>query len=243
MNKPMIGIVGSLSADKGEMFPECERAYVNNDYVQAVAMAGGIPFILPLISDAEAVKEQVESMDGLIISGGHDVNPLVYGEEPIAELGFLCPERDAYDLKVIRAAIELDKPVIGICRGLQILNVAFGGTLHQDVSKMAGSRIKHLQNAKPDLSTHTVDIIKETKLYDILGESALVNSYHHQAVKEIAPGFMVSARAKDGVIEAMEKEDGFVLAVQWHPEMIARKDDRMLELFRKLIMECSKGLV
>jgi putative glutamine amidotransferase len=239
MKKPLIGIIGSLSVDQGEMFPGYERAFVNDDYVQAVAMAGGIPFILPLISDPDAIREQVESMDAVIISGGVDVNPLLYGEEPVSELGYLCPERDVYDLEAVRIILEMDKPVIGICRGMQIMNVISGGTLYQDLSKNEVGKVKHLQNSKPDLATHSVDVAEGTKLFGILGGSAMVNSYHHQAVKELAPGFRVSARAKDGIIEAIEKEEGFAIGVQWHPEMIARKDSRMLELFRELISRCS----
>ncbi|MBI6871597.1 gamma-glutamyl-gamma-aminobutyrate hydrolase family protein [Clostridium aciditolerans] len=240
MNKPLIGIIGNLLIDQGGMFPGYKRAYVNNDYVQTVAMAGGTPFILPLISDYETIKGQIANIDALIISGGYDVNPLVYGEEPIPEQGFLCPERDDYDIKVIKIALELNKPILGICRGLQILNAALGGTIYQDTSKIEGSYIKHQQSSRPDVASHTVEVIKETKLYDILGESALTNSFHHQAIKEVATGFKVSARAKDGVIEAIEKEEGFVIAVQWHPEMMAKKDSKMLDLFKALIKQCTK---
>lgn len=240
MNKPLIGIIGNLLIDQGGMFPGYERAYVNNDYVQTVAMAGGTPFILPIISDFDTIKSQIKNMDALVISGGYDVNPLLYGEEPIQQQGFLCPERDEYDIKVIKAALELNKPILGVCRGLQILNVTLGGTLHQDTSQAEGSYIKHQQSSRPDVASHTVDVVKGTRLHDILGKSILTNSFHHQAVKEVAPGFKISARAKDGVIEAIEKEDGFVIAVQWHPEMMAKKDSKMLDLFKALIKQCNK---
>lgn len=238
MNRPLVGIIGNLLIDQGGMFPGYERAYVNNDYVQTVAMAGGIPFILPLISDYESIKRQIESMDALIISGGYDVNPLIYGEEPIQQQGFLCPERDEYDIKVIKIALELKKPILGICRGLQILNAALGGTLYQDTSIIEESYIKHHQDSRPDVSSHTVNVIKGTKLYEILGESTFTNSFHHQAIKELAPGFKISAKAKDGVIEAIEKEDGFTIGVQWHPEMMAKKDSKMLNLFKELLKQC-----
>lgn len=238
MNRPLVGIIGNLLIDQGGMFPGYERAYVNNDYVQTVAMAGGIPFILPLISDYESIKRQIESMDALIISGGYDVNPLIYGEEPIQQQGFLCPERDEYDIKVIKIALELKKPILGICRGLQILNAALGGTLYQDTSIIEESYIKHHQDSRPDVPSHTVNVIKGTKLYEILGESAFTNSFHHQAIKELAPGFKISAKAKDGVIEAIEKEDGFTIGVQWHPEMMAKKDSKMLNLFKELLKQC-----
>lgn len=240
MNKPLIGIIGNLLIDQGGMFPGYERAYVNNDYVQTVAMAGGTPFILPLITDYETIKKQIEAVDALVISGGYDVNPLIYGEEPIQQQGFLCPERDEYDIKVIKIALELKKPILGVCRGLQILNAALGGTLYQDTSKIEEGYIKHHQSSRPDVPSHSINVVKGTKLYDILGEKTFTNSFHHQAIKELAPGFKVSAKAKDGVIEAIEKEEGFIIGVQWHPEMMARKDSKMLDLFKELIKQCNK---
>lgn len=241
MKKPLIGIVGNLLIDQGGMFPGYERAYVNNDYVQSVAKVGGAPIILPLISDYEEVKTQIEAVDSIIISGGYDVNPLIYGEEPVQKQGFLCPERDEYDLMVIKVAMELNKPILGICRGLQILNAALGGSMYQDLSQIEGCYIKHVQESRPEVAGHSVEVVKGTKLYDILGEKITTNSFHHQAVKDLAPGFKVAARAKDGVIEAIEKEDGFVIGIQWHPEMMARKDNEvMINLFKKLVQLSSK---
>ena len=233
--------MGNLLIDQGGMWPGYVRAYVNNDYVQAVVTAGGIPFILPVNADKQAVRTQVESMDGLVISGGFDVNPLEYGEEPDEKQGFLCPERDKFDLTVIEAATELHKPILGVCRGIQILNVAFGDTLYQDISLDEGKKhVKHVQSSRPDVAGHMVNVVKGTKLCDILGESALTNSFHHQAVKDVAKGFRVAARAKDGIVEAIEKEDGFVIGVQFHPEMLFRKDPKMLCLFETLVKN-SKG--
>jgi putative glutamine amidotransferase len=242
MKKPLIGIVGNLLIDQGGMFPGYERAYVNNDYVQSILNAGGTPFILPLISDYESVKCQIEAVDSIVISGGYDVNPLIYGEEPTQKQGFLCPERDDYDLMVIKAAMELNKPILGICRGLQILNAALGGTIYQDLSQIEGCYIKHVQESRPEVAGHTTEIVSGTKLYDVLGGKVITNSFHHQAVKDLAPGFKVAARAKDGVIEAIEKEEGFVIGIQWHPEMMARKgNESMINLFKKLVQISSKG--
>ncbi|AKN30602.1 glutamine amidotransferase [Clostridium carboxidivorans P7] len=242
MRKPLIGIVGNLLIDQGGMFPGYERAYVNNDYVQSVAKAGGSPVILPLISDYEGVKTQIEAVDSIIISGGYDVNPLIYGDEPSQKQGFLCPERDEYDLMVIKAAMELNKPILGICRGLQILNAALGGNIYQDLSQIEGCYIKHVQESRPEVAGHSVEVVKGTKLYDILGEKVTTNSFHHQAVKDLAPGFKVAAISKDGVIEAIEKEEGFVIGIQWHPEMMTRKgNELMLGLFKKLVQISNKG--
>lgn len=241
MRKPLIGIVGNLLFDQGGAFPGYDRSYVNNDYVQSTVMAGGAPFILPVIGDYEAVKVQVETVDGIIISGGYDVDPLIYGEEPSQKQGGLCPERDQYDLMIIKAAMELKKPILGICRGMQILNAAFGGTIYQDLSQIEGCYIKHSQGSRPEVASHSVKVEKGTKLHEILGEEIFTNSHHHQTLKDIAPGFKVSARAKDGVIEAFEMEEGFIIGVQWHPEMMARKDNQlMLGLFKSLVEVSNK---
>ena len=239
MGRPVIGIVGNLLLDRGDVYPGYERAYVNNDYVQSVLKAGGIPFIMPIVLDDETVKLQVESVDGILVTGGSDVNPLLYGEEPQQKLGPILTERDEYDLKVINYANEMTKPILGICRGLQIMNVAFGGTLYQDLKETDWSYIKHSQEAKPEVAAHTVNISKGTKLIKMLGDKIVTNSFHHQAVKELAPEFVISAYAKDGVIEAIEREgEEFIVAVQWHPEMMAAKgDSAMLSLFKRLVEE------
>lgn len=240
MKKPLIGIVGNILIDEGGMFPGYKRSYVNDDYVQAVLMAGGIPFILPVILDSEAVKQQIAMVDGIVISGGYDVNPMVYGEEPTQKQGFLCPERDEFDIAVVKAAFELKKPTLGICRGMQILNAVAGGTLYQDLSQIEGCYIKHVQSSRPEVAGHNIEVFGETKLQSILGEKVVVNSFHHQAIKDLAKGFKVCAKAKDGVIEAIEMEEKFVIGVQWHPEMMVRKSPEMLKLFKELV-KVSKG--
>lgn len=240
MKNPIIGIGGNVIFDQGGMFPGYERAYVNNNYIEAVSDAGGIPVILPIISDKDMIKGQIENVDGLVISGGYDVNPITYGEEPVQKLGFIYPERDQYDIELIKEAVKLGKPILGICRGLQILNVAFGGTLYQDLSLIDGCYINHSQSSKPDVTAHTVEIFNGTRLFNILGEKVITNSFHHQAIKDLASGLKVSARAKDGIIEGIEAEKGFVIGVQWHPEMLAKKYTEMLKLFKELVKQSSQ---
>ena len=235
VKKPVIGIVGNIIFNQESMFLGNERAYVNNNYVEAVSNAGGVPIILPIIADKNTIKLQIENIDGLVISGGYDVNPLLYNEEPLQKLGFIYPERDEYDVEVIKVALELGKPILGICRGLQILNVFFGGTLYQDLSLIDECYINHSQTSRPDAIGHTVEIVKETMLFNILGESVITNSFHHQAIKELGSGLKVSAKAKDGIIEGIEAESGFVIGVQWHPEMLAKKHTEMLKLFKALV--------
>lgn len=242
MKKPLIGILGSIQIDQGGMFPGYERAYVNNDYIVSVVKAGGIPIIIPVIEDEELIMEQIKRVDGIVISGGYDVNPLSYGDEPHEKLGFIYPKRDKFDIYAIKTAYELEKPILGICRGHQILNVAFGGNLYQDMSLIDGAYIKHTQQSQPGSVGHSVHIKKGTKLYDIFKGNIVTNSFHHQAVKDVARDFIVSAVSKDGVIEAIEKDgDAFVMGIQWHPEMMtAAEDENMVKLFKKLVEESLK---
>lgn len=240
--KPIIGISGSLIIDEGGMFPGYERAYVNNDYIQSVAMCKAIPYIVPMVYDDEIIKEQIENIDALILSGGHDVNPLNWGEEPHQKLGGILPKRDTYDFKLLQFALEMKKPILGICRGEQVINVFGGGSLYQDLSLIDACYIKHNQQHLSNIATHTANIKEGTKLYEILGEKEIhVNSFHHLAANEIANGYIVSATSKDGVIEAIEKEgDDFVIGVQWHPEMMTKDYPIMQKLFQALVNEATK---
>lgn len=236
MTKPLIGISGNIIISETGMFPGMERAYVNCDYVDSVIAGGGTPVILPVINDDEAIEEQMRNVDGLILSGGYDVNPLLYGEEPTQQQEYTYPEIDEHDIKLIKIAFKMNKPIFGICKGIQVLNVAFGGTLYQDLSHMEDCFIKHNQNSKRDMAGHTVEILKDSKLNKILGDSVQTNSFHHQAVKDIAADFIANAWSKDGVIEGIEmKGEKFVLGVQWHPEGMIDKYPIMVKLFKAFV--------
>lgn len=239
--KPVIGISGSIMIDQGGMFPGYKRAYVNDDYILAIHKNGGIPMMLPLVDDEEVIKEQIKNIDGLLLSGGHDVDPMFYDEEPSQKLGETFPERDIFDMKLIKYALEMKKPIMGVCRGMQMINVYFGGSLYQDLSFIDGCTIKHVQGHTPSLATHTANITEGTKLETILGTNkTLINSFHHLAAKEIGKGLVVSARALDGVVEAIEHESEFVIGTQWHPEMMAQKDEMMKKIFVAFVNECNK---
>lgn len=240
--KPLIGILGNLFIMEGGMFPGIERAYVNNEYVEAVEMAGGVPVILPVVYDFEVIERQIVNIDGIIIPGGYDVNPQCYGEEPLQKLGYISPQIDQYYLKAIECCVKYKKPILGICRGMQILNVAFGGTLYQDLSYIDGCSIKHMQSSKRNAPGHIVEIVEGSHLFDILGSKVITNSFHHQSIKKIALGFKMTAVAKDGIIEAIEnEEDVFVLGIQWHPEGMVHDSVSMLNLFKWLI-QVSKSI-
>jgi len=241
--KVKIGVSGSFMIDEGGMFPGYRRAYVNDDYIQSVVMAGGVPYIIPVVYDDDVMREQLENVDALILSGGHDINPLEWGEEPSQKLGGILPLRDTFDFKLLKIAMEMKKPILGICRGEHIINVANGGSLYQDLSFIDGCYIKHNQEHLSNIPTHHVNVEKDSKLENIIGESTLINSFHHLAVKDVAPGFKVCARAKDGVVEAIEKEgEEFIIGVQWHPEMMTKDCPEMLKIFKALVEEAQNKI-
>ncbi|WP_027624195.1 gamma-glutamyl-gamma-aminobutyrate hydrolase family protein [Clostridium lundense] len=236
MGKKLIGIVADIEIVKRDGFPSYQRIYSNEDYIEAVIQCGGVPIILPFLRDYSTVKEQIKLVDKVIITGGCDVNPLMYGEESEILSGEIIPERDNYDMMVIKSCEELKKPILGICRGVQSLNVAYGGTLYQHLPSRNEFYIQHNQKSRYDVGIHTIIMEKGTKLQQILGDSIIVNSFHHQAVKDLAPGFVVSAKSKDGVIEGIEKlGDVSVIGVQWHPEKMFLKCEQMKMLFYEFI--------
>ena len=240
--KPIIGISANLLITEGGMFSGMERAYVNYDYVQAISNAGGIPVLLPVVDEQEMIEEQVKLVDGILLSGGWDINPLYYQEEPCLELGEIFPAVDEHQLSVTTLAAKLNKPLLGICRGIQIMNVAFGGSLYQDLAKKTDT-IKHQQKSQRHVPGHSVKIIPDTVLADIFPKDELIftNSFHHQAVKDIAEGFSVNALAADGTIEGIEKKgDVFTLGVQWHPEMMAGQSALMRNIFKAFVIAAEK---
>ncbi|MBC8601735.1 gamma-glutamyl-gamma-aminobutyrate hydrolase family protein [Parabacteroides acidifaciens] len=206
-------------------------------YVQAVLKAGGAPVLVPVITDIEALTAIINGLDGLVMSGGGDINPLYMQEEPIPALQDVDSYRDEYDLILLRLATNHQLPVMGICRGHQILNVAFGGDVYQDIhSQHELKLLKHSQTLPREQASHSVTLSDSTsKLSTILdgAPELLVNSFHHQAIKEPASEFIATATAPDGINEAMEHPEKEIFSVQWHPEAMAANDDeQMLKLFR-----------
>lgn len=239
MKRPVIAISGNYMFDLAGKFKSQKKAYVNDDYAQAVIKGGGIPFIMPISQNEEVIKAQLENVDALIVSGGSDVNPLLYGEDQLAKCGEIMPERDNFDMMMLKIAFQKKIPIFGICRGIQLINVFCGGTLYQDLSYSENTRLKHSQDSLPHISVHKVNIMKNTLLEKFTGkDELLVNSFHHQSIKEIAEGFHISAISSDGIIEGIEKtdKDHLVIAVQWHPEpMAAMNDQDMIKIFEGFI--------
>jgi putative glutamine amidotransferase len=240
---PIIGISGSLFTIDAGTLKGRERVFVGQDYVQSVCLAGGVPVILPIVSDEALILQQVEMIDGLILSGGYDVHPCFFGEEPHTLLEACYPDRDAHEIQLVRLAYQLKKPILGICRGIQLINVAFGGTLFQDLSLYSSNTLQHNQKARVDYAIHKVKLEEGTKLHQLFNQTCIyTNSMHHQSIQTVAPGFTINALAYDGIIEGIEKmDDSFILGVQWHPELMIEKDPQMLALFRTLILASSKN--
>ncbi len=241
MGRPVIGIVGNLLVEQGGFSPGMERSYVNNDYVAAVERAGGIPLILPVVRGQDVAERQTECADALLISGGYDIDPLLYGEEPHRALEFVYRDTDIFQLRTIKTALAKGQPLLAICKGIQLLNVACGGTIYQDLDEIPDSFVKHSQNRKRSCPSHTVVAEEGSVIAELLGTSFPVNSYHHQAVKDVGRGLKVTSRAMDGVAESLEMEgESFVVGVQWHPEMMMSGGDEMLPLFLRLVEEAEK---
>lgn len=207
-----------------------EDVNVSQNYTNALMRAGHGAVVIPRTEQSELIHEVMQRADGLLLpGGGSDVDPKLYGELPIEALGPVDARRDAFEYALLREAVALHKPVFGICRGMQVINTFFGGTLWQDLPfQKPDGLLEHQRPDKKWEGVHAIRIASDTRLSAILGcSSCEVNSTHHQAVKEVAPGFRVTAQSPDGVIEAIESDTLPILAVQFHPERLAWGDDEM----------------
>ncbi len=215
--------------------------YTYAEYSQAVLHCGGAPLIIPASQDKRSLESILAAVRGIILSGGPDMHPRIYGEEPLPGLEEVDEGLDRFELQVAGLALQRHLPVLAICRGVQVLNVCMGGALYQDIASQVQESICHTPRVDKGVNTHTVRIEPNTKLLSIMQKREIwVNGKHHQAVKKPAPGLIVSARAKDGVIEAVEDpERPFVLGVQWHPEGTWKNDPYSKKLFRALIQAAS----
>lgn len=241
MKRPVIGITGNY-ADQ-----TCTLA---EGYYQSVLKAGGIPVIIPPRyveegDDCSDLTGVLDNIDGIVFSGGGDPNPLLFGEEPVVQLHSITPERDLQELKLVRMAYDRQIPMLGICKGIQMINAALGGTLYQDIhsQKEGGVWVKHSQDEDRRFPSHTVKVENGTLLHKLFGRDTLqVNSFHHQACKDIAPCLRLSAISPDGIIEAIESNEyKSILGVQWHPEtFVLRDSDEMMPIFHWLIGEAQE---
>ena len=232
---PLIGITCSRSTGGawGRYSLGHFMDYLLSDYSQAILQAGGAAVIVPVAQDRGSLATILDRVQGLILSGGPDLHPRCYGEEPLGGLGEVDAALDEMELSIAQLALEKDLPLLGICRGIQVLNVALGGTLYQDIPSQVPAGICHTPHADKAVNTHTVQVEPGSMLKRILGEPEIwLYSQHHQALKAVARGLAVTARARDGIVEAVELPGrGFVAGVQWHPEGTWREDPFSQKLF------------
>ena len=232
MRKPVIGLV---AAEHPKTI--AAKHLVNTPYINALIAAGATPLVIPVDRDAGRAEEYIPLLDGLLVPGGEDVTPILYGQDPVPQVTYSNADKDRMELALVRLAAERHLPIFGICRGIQLMNICFGGTLCQDLPSQRPNRICHYQDmAIRSQLTHQVSLAPGSLMERLLGgDSPLyVNSYHHQALETVAPGFSVTATAADGTIEAMENAAGDIYAVQWHPEELVELHPRFRPLFRHL---------
>ena len=231
MNRPVIGLIPLVDTGR-------ESLWMLPGYMEGIRAAGGLAVMLPLEGEDCAVERMAQLCDGFLFTGGHDVDPALYGEKNEGLTGELIPGRDVMETKLMARALELDKPVLGICRGLQFLNVHLGGTLYQDIQTQSPSSVNHRQPAPYYQPIHPVKL--EGELAAVLGkEETMVNSCHHQGIRDLAPGLKAMARAEDGLVEAIcLPGKRFAWAVQWHPEFFKPEHEDSRAIFRAFVESC-----
>lgn len=236
MAKPLIAVCPQYDLNTGlyRMAPS---------YMEALEAAGALPTILSFGVSAADLPRLVSVFDGLLVPGGPDVSPFCFGEDALAACGPICRQRDQLETLMIPAFLEAGKPVFGICRGIQIMNILLGGDIYQDIPSMTDSRLQHKQTAPETEPVHQVTVTENSLLRQITGQATLlVNSLHHQAVRDPAPGFVPCAYSADGLIEAQYMPDrSFVLGVQWHPELLWKEDPSALALFEAFAKACQSS--
>lgn len=215
--QPVIGITPDYD-------PTAQRYKIHQDYVSAILSGGGCPILLFPHSEIPSF------LDGILLSGGGDIDPLFFGEEPLFQSGEISPLRDDFELSLCQKALAQQLPLLGICRGMQIINIALGGTIFQDISVQTNSNLKHSQQAPREYATHSIFIEKNSLLSSLFGkEKTTINSFHHQAVDRLGEGLIPTAKSQDGLTEAIEHTNRpFVLGVQWHPEAMRTEEQKKL---------------
>lgn len=230
MNRPLIGVIPLVDIEKNSywMLP---------GYLEGLINAGGMPVMLPLTNDQMMLREIADQFDGFLFTGGHDLSPALYGEQRLPSCGVCCELRDQMESELFPFIWEQDKPILGICRGLQFINVALGGTLYQDLPEQIASDIEHRQQPPYEVPVHDVQIVENSPLHMLLHKnSLLVNSHHHQAIKTLSHHLQPMAYSPDGLIEAIyAPEKQYVWAVQWHPEWLYATDENSRNIFKRFL--------
>lgn len=240
--RPTIGVTTqTLQAIDGIPAGLPTSVVMNQRYYEAVADAGGAPVLIPLMDDMDALRGSYDACDGILIPGGVDMDPATYGEAPHEKLGRVDPQRDRAEMQLTRWCIDDRKPLLGLCRGLQVINVVQGGTLFQDIGAQFGGAIRHdyfpNYGFERDYLSHDVVVAPSSRLRSLVALERLpVNSMHHQGVKQLGAGLVACAIAPDGLIEAVESPNGhWMIGVQWHPEVFEHDDPHTRDLFRGFV--------
>ena len=232
--KPKIAILPLVDAQR-------ESWWMLPGYMNGILDAGGMPVMLPLTRDPEALDEIAGSYDGFLFPGGQDVTPALYGQEKSPECGETCEDLDEMSKALFERILGTGKPILGICRGLQLLNVLLGGTLYQDLPTEHPSEVEHHMRPPYDAVTHSVEVAQDSPLHALLGRTSLgVNSYHHQAVRDLSPQLRAMARSEDGLVEAAWMPGKqFLWAFQWHPEFSYKTDESSRRIFKAFVNACA----
>lgn len=237
MRKPLIGLTPAHDMESGDV-------KARPTYMRALKAAGAIPVVMPLDASEEDLKQLSQDLDGFLFTGGPDVHPFLFGEETQAHCGNVSPARDQMEISLLPMIMELQKPILGICRGIQVLNIALGGNIWQDIPSQVTRDfpLAHSQPFSYDMPCHTVALTEGSLLARISESSSIeVNSMHHQAVKDLAPGLIASAYSTDYLIEALEMPDyPFFIGVQWHPEYLWEKNKEAFRLFQTFVKACKE---
>ncbi|MFO7737207.1 MAG: gamma-glutamyl-gamma-aminobutyrate hydrolase family protein [Desulfatiglandaceae bacterium] len=246
IKKPLIGVT-CFSTSECDWVQNAPGKYVDavfRDYSRGVESAGGIPVLVPVHEHLETARSVVSRLDGLLLTGGPDVCPRFFGEEPTVGVREMDVERDRMELELARQAEKRGMPILGICRGIQLMAVAFGGTIFQDIFSQVPGCLEHCQKATKSTNTHRVNVNRGTKLFEILKtQTAWVNSHHHQAVKAAPDGFIISATSGDGIVEAIEKTDyPFLMGVQWHAEGTWMREEASRKIFIEFVKTAGVGM-
>ncbi|MDR1547142.1 MAG: gamma-glutamyl-gamma-aminobutyrate hydrolase family protein [Hungatella sp.] len=237
MRKPLIGLTPAHDTESGDI-------KARPTYMRALKAAGAIPVVMPLNAPEEDLRQLSQDLDGFLFTGGPDVHPFLFGEETQAHCGNVSAARDQMEISLLPMIMELKKPVLGICRGIQVLNIALGGNIWQDIPSQVIREfpLAHSQPFHYDMPCHTVALSEGTLLARISGSSSIkVNSMHHQAVRDLAPGLIASACSTDHLIEAIEMPGyPFFIGVQWHPEYLWEKNEEAFRLFQTFVKACKE---
>ncbi len=239
---PVIGITMSVEVGNGAEETDKKELIVSREHSDAIISAGGLPYFLPFTTDPKIIEQYTQHLDGLLLTGGWDLDPYYYGEEPQQGLLEIAPSRDESEIALTKSFLQTGKPILGICRGHQVLAVVLGCTLYQDLDRQYKNGLDHRPKIPRNRPMHSIQITEGSILHGIYGQTTgRVNSMHHQAVKDLSESVMVTATSNDGVIEAIEsKIYPNLLGVQFHPECMAETDPQAQRIFNWLVEQSGK---